>query len=297
MSVPFYKSYIDLVERLLGSRHYELNKRTGVGITVGDPTSFTIDLSDDLLPMCGLRKTYPKTAAAEVAWFLLGQKDVSFIRKYSNIWNKFVEDDGDTVAGAYGHRWRANFGRDQIGDAVKALTDNPTDRRIFVSAWDPAKDGLGRPSKNVPCPVGFTLSIVSGRLNSTLLIRSSDVFVGLPYDIMGHALLMKALQASITLAQEGLAGEGKAVLRGLGKMHVTLAHPHLYTVHRDMADTALSCLPADPIKMADQARGSRMPEWGLKRIVSIPDSYVELIATRAQGPKQPDFSCRPELVV
>lgn len=297
MSTPFNETYQALVEGLVDHGHREVNARTGVGIRVGDPTSFTVDLSDDRLPMCGIRKTYPKTAAAEVAWFLLGRKEVDFIRGYAPIWDKFVEDDGRTVAGAYGHRWRNHFGRDQVADAVETLASNPTDRRTFVSAWDPGQDGLGRPSKNVPCPVGFTMSVTDGRLNSTLLIRSSDVFVGLPYDVMGHALLMKAMQSSITLQQERFYGEGKAELRGLGKMHVTLAHPHLYEPHIDMADTALSLLPGDREERRAMAEGLRMPDWGVKRIVQLPDGYVDLVATRAKGLRQPDYSCRPELVV
>lgn len=268
--------------------HREVNTRTGAAIRVGDPTSFTIDLSDGRLPVCGIRKTYPKSAAAEVAWFLQGRKDVSFIRKYAPLWDKFVEDDGVTVAGAYGHRWRNHFGRDQVWDAIQTLYENPTDRRVFISAWDPAEDGLGRPSKNVPCPVGFTLSITADRLNSTLLIRSSDVFVGLPYDVMGHALLMQAVLSSLNVLRLGESVMKRPELR-LGKMQVSLAHPHLYEVHNEMVDGALASRPSDET--------ITMPDWGVKRIVQLPDQYVELVATRAQGPRQPEYSCKPEVVV
>ncbi len=284
-AIPFRHHYHQLLVDLMDEGTPEHNARTGHTIRVGNPTSFVLDLEDGRLPVCGIRKTFPRTAAAEVAWFLQGRKDVTFIRDYAPIWDAFVEDDGHTVAGAYGHRWRNHFGRDQIGDAVKALIDNPSDRRVFISAWDPGLDGLGKPSKNVPCPVGFTLSITGGRLNSTLLIRSSDVFVGLPYDVMGHALLMAAFMATINKARE----ERMMQPLTLGKMQVSLAHPHLYEVHLVMANAALISPPSDDTII--------MPTWGLRRIVAIPDAYVAEVKTRQDTMTQPPYMCRPELVL
>lgn len=274
----FYPVYKALVWRLLsGFAVEEVNERTGAKIFVSEtPVHFNLNLQDGLLPVCGIRKTFPRTAAAEVAWFLLGSKDVSFIREYAPIWDKFVEEDGTTVAGAYGHRWREQFGRDQISQAIAALKANRTDRRIVVMAWDPSGDGLGVPSKNVPCPLGFTLSIVNGWLNSALFIRSSDVFVGLPYDVMGHALLMQAICASI------------GGLKGLGTMSVTLAHPHLYGVHEDMAMEALRSEHSVDTRV--------MPPWSVEQIEENPHGYVLNVKLLFQDLAQPSFHCRPEVV-
>lgn len=214
----------DLLDPSIARR--ELNARTGVTVSVlPGAQAFQLDLSDGLLPTCGLRKTFPRTAAVELMWFLSGSRDERWLRDRGvRIWSKFVEDDGHTVKAAYGYRWRRHFGRDQLGDAMRALRDDPSDRRCYVSAWDPSEDGLGRPSKNVPCPVGFTLSVVDGRLHQTVLMRSSDVFVGLPYDVMGHSMLQ-----AIVAGELGVA---------LGTLTFTLAHPHLYSVHFEMAERA-----------------------------------------------------------
>lgn len=291
----FSDTYVTLLESFLSGKKFtrEINARTNVAIRVVDPYSFTVDLSSGELPMCGIRKTWPKTAAAEIAWFLQGRKDIDFIRSYAPIWDKFVEEDGQTVEAAYGYRWRNHFGRDQIDDAIKALVSNKTDRRVFISAWDPAMDGLGVPSKNVPCPVGFTLSITDNKLNSTLLIRSSDVFVGLPYDVMGHALLMTAIMASIRHEGAGL------IPLQLGKMHVTLAHPHLYEPHLEMVDEALYRIPEN---WKEVSTGIAMPQtWTVNRIASVPDAYVTEIANRFSDLRneceQPAFTCRPELII
>jgi thymidylate synthase len=291
----FADTYTELLESLLSNKATrEINARTNTGIRVGDPVSFTVDLSNGELPMCGIRKTYPKTAAAEVAWFLQGRQDVQFIKAYAPIWDKFVENDGTTIEAAYGYRWRNHFKRDQIDLAIKTLVANPTDRRIFVSAWDPSLDGLGRPSKNVPCPLGFTLSITDGKLNSTLLIRSSDVFVGLPYDVMGHALLVTAMMASMRY-------QGVKDLK-LGKMHVTLAHPHLYEPHLEMADKALNSVPYKQDDWIAVSTGIQLPQtWTVGRICSVPDAYVSEVVRRTSDLKaicaEPEYACRPELVI
>lgn len=277
-SPDFSAVYKTLLWRLLsGHAVTEHNERTGVNILASlCPVHFNIDLSNGFLPVCGIRKTYPRTAAAEVAWFVLGSKDISFIREYAPIWDKFVEEDGVTVAGAYGHRWREQFGRDQLAKAIEALKANPSDRRVVVMAWDASQDGLGNPSKNVPCPIGYTLSIVNGRLNSAIILRSSDVFVGLPYDVMGHALLMQAIATSLGVK--------------LGVMSVTLAHPHLYEVHEAMAlealqsETVVGCIA--------------MPTWSIEDIEEDPHGYVLDVKEMIQDKlPQPPYFCRPEVVV
>lgn len=271
----FRPTYEALLMRCLNSESRELNARTGEGIRMLGPVSFVLDLSRRKLPVCGIRKTFPRTAAAEVAWFMMGTQDVTWLKKYAPIWDKFVEDDGVTIEAAYGHRWRFAFDRDQLRLGIAALAKNPTDRRVYVANWDPRSDGLGAPGqRNVPCPLGFTLSIQDGRLNSTLTLRSSDVFVGLPYDVMGHALLMDAVAAELDIA--------------LGTMMVNLAHPHLYEVHTVEAWEALGGEPSDDTII--------MPSWSVRMIEEMPEAYVSQVATLAKPVKQPEYHTRPEVV-
>jgi thymidylate synthase len=273
----FHDVYPRLLNDLLTGPWSEVNARTGVEIKMlPGPESFKLDLTDQRLPVCGSRKLFPRTAAAEVAWFVKGERSVAWLATYAAIWKKFVEDDGDTILAAYGYRWRRHFGRDQLAGAVQALRDDPTNRRVYVSAWDPAGDGLTeKGQRNVPCPVGFTLSVVDGLLHSAMLLRSSDVFVGLPYDVMGHAMLMAVCAASIGL-------------RGLGTMHVTMAHPHLYAKHYDMAREALG-----------QRRVIDKPEllsWNIGAVEKDPDGFVWAYSKLAKDCEWPAFSPRPEVV-
>ena len=275
--IPFFDAYGAIVAWVF-SGETELNERTGVRVKVGrGGTAFRVDLRDGLLPTVGFRKTFPKSAAAEVAWYLRGEQDATFIRKYAPLWDKFVEPIGDVegVKAAYGYRWRSHFGRDQIRLAVEALKRDPSDRRCCVSAWDPAEDGLGAlGQRNVPCPAAFTFSVLGGELHSSIILRSSDVFVGLPYDVMGHALLMDAVAHELRLRP--------------GVMHVTLAHAHLYESHWE--------LTAEMMKQEPVVPALQLPGWTLSQVERAPDDYVVRYAEEAKQMTWPSYNPRPEVV-
>ncbi len=296
--IPFFDAYGAIVAWVF-SGETELNERTGVRVKVGrGGTAFRVDLRDGMLPTVGFRKTFPKSAAAEVAWYLRGEQDATFIRKYAPLWDKFVEPLGgdevslhrigelqsekvqvnptfEGVKAAYGYRWRSHFGRDQIRLAVEALKRDPSDRRCYVSAWDPAEDGLGAlGQRNVPCPAAFTFSVLGGELHSSIILRSSDVFVGLPYDVMGHALLMDAVAHELRLRP--------------GVMHVTLAHAHLYESHWE--------LTAEMMKQEPVVPPMPLPGWTLSQIERDPDDYVVRYAEEAKQLTWPTYNPRPEVV-
>ena len=284
--IPFFDTYGAILAWVFDG-HAEGNARTGHRVKVGrGGTSFRVDLSNRILPTIGFRKTFPKSAAAETAWYVQGTQDATFIRKYAPLWDKFVElipvDPEDSFHGNFegvlaadGYRWRNHFGRDQLRLAIEALRKDGSDRRVFVSAWDPALDGLGAVGqRNVPCPTNFTLSVTDGEVHSSLFLRSSDVFVGLPYDVMGHALLVDAVAAELRLRP--------------GVLHVTLAHAHLYEDHWELTAEALRQEPVVP--------ALQMPGWSVSQIERAPDDYVLRLAEEAKQHAWPTFNPRPHVV-
>lgn len=315
--MPFYDVYGAILAWTFQAP-VEANERTGTRVRVGrGGTAFRVDLGDGLLPTIGYRKTFPKSAAAEVAWYVRGEQDATFIRQYAPLWDKFVEEipydmdllahgpdehmpqslayrtkdvpltdgnfrrvqDGEPffqgVRSAYGYRWRRHFGRDQLRLGIEALRKDPSDRRVYVSAWDPAEDGLGEQGqRNVPCPTSFTFSVTGGELHSSLFLRSSDVFVGLPYDVMGHALLMDAVAHELRIRP--------------GVMHVTLAHAHLYESHWELTAEALKQEPVVP--------AMQLPGWSLSQVERDPHDYVQRYAEEAKQFTWPAYSPRPEVI-
>lgn len=277
----FHEDYKKVLQTAIVS-DIEQNKRTEENVKVIDyPVNMVLDLRDRIVPTVGVRKTHPKSAAAEIAWFLQGTQDPSFIQKHAPFWDKFVEtvnvggQDKEVIQSSYGYRWRSHFGRDQLGDAIEALKADPTNRRVYVSAWDAEQDGLlSQDQLNVPCPVGFNLSIVKGRLNSSITLRSSDLFVGLPYDVMGHAYLMDAIATTLNV--------------DLGFMGVALNHAHLYEAHWEHTLTALNQGVIVP--------QMKLPGKSIEQILENPDKYVLDIKEESKLHQWPTFNPKPHVV-
>ena len=113
----------------------------------------------------------------ECLWMLNGQNDVAWINKYSEGIARY-SDNGKTFHGAYGHRWRRHFKKDQLTLSVDGLMKDRTNRRVYVQMWDADVD-LGEAGKDFPCNVGLTLQInVKGELDMVVHNRSNDLIWG-----------------------------------------------------------------------------------------------------------------------
>lgn len=180
----------------------ELNERTGHKIKIIPGLTFQIDIEKEGFPVLTLRKNPIKSPIAEQVWFITGDKDTEFLRKYTKMWDEFIEEDG-TISSAYGYRWRHHFKRDQLDQLIKHLTEEPHSRQGVVVTWDPADDGLygnglkATYKKNAPCPFAFTVNIIGGRLHLHNIVRSNDMMLGCPFDTFGFSLLMCALAQKI----------------------------------------------------------------------------------------------------
>jgi len=113
----------------------------------------------------------------EGLWMIAGQNDVASVSNYVKRMETF-SDDGVTLHGAYGHRWRTRFGLDQLMPIAAALLKDPTDRRQVLQMWD-ARADLGRNGKDVPCNTQAYFSRdYQGRLDMTVCCRSNDMIWG-----------------------------------------------------------------------------------------------------------------------
>lgn len=222
------KVYKKILNDVFIKGNLELNKRTNSLIKISKlPLFFTLNLNKNNLPIPGNRTIWPYIAAAEVAWQFLGLKDPEFIMKYApKIWKDFIENN--EIKAAYGFRWKKQFDRDQIKLSLNALKKDNSSRQCFISNWDPRIDGLGQNNqpKNIPCPLGFVVNIIDNKLNMSVFIRSSDVFVGLIYDILTYSLILDAFSSSLKIPK--------------GYISFTLAHAHIYECHFEYVKEALN---------------------------------------------------------
>ncbi|MFZ3015993.1 MAG: thymidylate synthase [Minisyncoccia bacterium] len=195
----FDTTYQKLIKKIMEEGIEELNERTGHKTKSLPGLTFQIDLEKDGFPVLTLRKNPIKSPIAEQVWFITGEKNTEFLRKYTKMWDEFLEKDG-TISSAYGYRWRHNFSRDQLGKLVELLQKDPSSRHGVVITWDPSDDGYGgTPKKNVPCPFAFTVNIIGGRLNLHNIIRSNDMMLGCPFDTFGFALLQCTLAQKLNV--------------------------------------------------------------------------------------------------
>ena len=98
-----------------------------------------------------------------------------------------------SIGTGYSHAWRnfggdldENNGIDQIKDLINGLKSDPNGRRHIVTAWNPTQHS-GTPLP--PCHIMHMYSVHGDRLNSCFVMRSNDLYLGLPTNIMGYAFL------------------------------------------------------------------------------------------------------------
>ena len=80
-----------------------------------------------------------------------------------------------------------------------------------------------------PCHLMYQFYVAGGRLSSQLLIRSSDSFLGLPYNIASLALLTTMLAQQCDL--------------DLGEIIVCTGDSHIYSNHKQQVQTQLARTP------------------------------------------------------
>ncbi|MFA5791703.1 MAG: thymidylate synthase [Candidatus Paceibacterota bacterium] len=181
--------YQNIIKKIMTEGIEELNERTGHKTKALPGLTFQIDIEKDGFPVLTLRKQPLKSPIAEQVWFIQGEKDTTFLRKFTKMWDPFMEKDG-TLPFSYGWRWRNHFGRNQLGNAIELLEKEPSSRHGVIITWDPKDDGFGgTPKKNIPCPFAYTINIIGGRLHMHNIVRSNDMILGCPFDVFGFTLL------------------------------------------------------------------------------------------------------------
>jgi len=113
----------------------------------------------------------------EALWMLAGRNDLHPLTRYIKDFGRY-SDDGLTLHGAYGHRWRKAFGGDQLTVIAQRLADDPEDRRCVLQMWDATRD-LGRAGRDVPCNDMATFQRnANGELDMVVFNRSNDIIWG-----------------------------------------------------------------------------------------------------------------------
>lgn len=162
-SVHEEHQYLNLIRTVLDTSTIRPD-RTGTGtLSLFAPPSFRFSLAGATLPLLTTKRTFLRGIVEELLWFVRGATDAKLLSdKGVKIWDgngskEFLEKRGlghrreGDLGPVYGFQWRhfgatyedcdADYkgkGVDQLKECIRKIKEDPTDRRIILSAWNPA---------------------------------------------------------------------------------------------------------------------------------------------------------------
>lgn len=156
------KQYLELVERIISSG-IPRGDRTGTGTLAVFGHQMRFSLENNSYPLLTTKRVFFKGVVQELLWFIKGDTNAAHLsEKGVHIWDangsrEFLNSRGlghrkeGDLGPVYGFQWRhfgakyvdmdtdyTGQGVDQLKQVIETIRTNPTDRRIIMSAWNPA---------------------------------------------------------------------------------------------------------------------------------------------------------------
>lgn len=221
------QQYLEILQDIMENGE-DADNRTGIYARKVFGRQMRFDLGKGF-PLVTTKKVFLKGIIHELIWLLSGNTNIKYLTDNNvHIWDEWADKDGN-LGPVYGAQWR-NFnsqGIDQIQDVIERIKKNPQDRRLIVTAWNPAQiEQMALP----PCHCFFQFDVTpSGRLNCQLYQRSCDMFLGVPFNIASYSLLTMMVAQVCGLKP--------------GEFVHTLGNAHIYNNHFEQVKTQLGRQP------------------------------------------------------
>ena len=229
--------YLNLIRDVINTGDVRPD-RTGTGtLSIFAPPNLRFSLADATLPLLTTKRTFLRGIVEELLWFVRGCTDAKQLSaKGVKIWDgngskEFLEKRGlghrreGDLGPVYGFQWRhfgakyedcdADYtgqGVDQLQECIHKIKNDPTDRRIILSAWNPAGASatslllfrslttsaaipeMALPPCHMMCQFYVHLPPTSDptskpKLSCLMYQRSADLGLGIPFNIASYALL------------------------------------------------------------------------------------------------------------
>lgn len=248
-----------------------------------------------IYPLLTTKRVFQKAVLAELLWFIVGEtSSLSLSEQGVKIWDgngsrEFLDSVGlshrevGDLGPVYGFQWRhfgaeyidaktdyTGKGVDQLAEVIHKLKTNPYDRRIILSAWNPADLRI---MALPPCHM-FAQFYVSyprskaeqngngnaetkspkGHLHCQLYQRSCDMGLGVPFNIASYSLLTHMIAHACDLVPGSLT-------------HV-MGDAHVYADHVDALKTQLEREPREfPELEIKREKGCDIDGWKVEDFV------------------------------
>lgn len=220
------------------------------------------------VPVLTIKNNFPVTANNERHWIWNEKSNkIDDLRRLNGtektVWNEWMLPDG-TIGKAYGYQLGKKVMElkekqvDQVDYVLHELRNNPSSRRIMTELWN--IDDLTDMSLP-PCVHHTQWDTFDGTLNLLVKARSSDVGLGLPFNVYQYAVLHRMVARHADLP--------------LGKMYFVLGNVHIYDRH---LETLREVIANEPLPAPDL-----YIEPTVKNFYDFTNKDVRLIDYKHQG--------------
>ncbi|CAI9753419.1 unnamed protein product [Fraxinus pennsylvanica] len=201
--------YLKLVQDIISNGN-DKGDRTGAGTLSKFGCQMRFNLRKSF-PLLTTKSVFWRGVVEELLWFISGSTNAKVLQeKAINIWDgnasrEYLDSIGLTdreegdLGPVYGFQWRhfgasytnmhADYtgqGFDQLLDVIDKIKNEPNDRRIILSAWNPSDLKL---MALPPCHMFAQFYVANGELSCQMYQRSADMGLGVPFNIATYALL------------------------------------------------------------------------------------------------------------
>lgn len=238
-------------------------------------------------PLLTTKKMFFRGIVEELLWFLRGSTDANeLIAKKINIWTgnstrKYLDSVGLTeykegeLGPVYGWQWRKfgedynnpeTKGKDQIRYLLEELMKPDNSRRAVLSGWNPVDlNKMALP----PCHILYIFNKTSKGLSCHMTLRSSDLFLGLPFNIASTALLTQILATVLNI--------------NISEICLSICDAHIYKEHVNQIDKQVLLEPYD------------LPKLIIKKFPPPVDSSIDEKINWIESLKYEDFELKDYL--
>ena len=136
-------------------------------------------------------------ALAEWPWYLSGDRNIAKLGelygKVPEIWKRMADKHGN-VNSNYGWQWERTS---QLDIVIQTLKDNPKTRQAAISIYD-AKE-ISDYTNDTPCTYAVQFTILHGRLDMCVTMRSNDLWYGFCNDQYCFSKLQKMVSDELNI--------------------------------------------------------------------------------------------------
>lgn len=231
-------NYLELLKYTLYS---ELRKTRNANVYSSfSPPTLKFNLEKNTIPLLTTKKMFFRGVVEELLFFIRGETNTKILeQKDINIWkgntsSEFLKsrnldyEEGE-MGPMYGYQWRNFNGElDQLQKLINQIKTDPTSRRLLLTDYNPlqCEQGVLFPCHSIICQ--FYVSS-DNHLDMKVFNRSSDLFLGLPFNITSSSLFLILIARVCQLKPRNL--------------FINLGDAHIYEQHLQAVNTQLDRFP------------------------------------------------------